>query len=55
MMDIAYNDSILSAQLAIRDAALILSYIFVNFIEVGNSPLCLDFFFIEKICIFKYF
>jgi hypothetical protein len=39
----------LAAQLAIRDSALILSYIFENFEEVGNTEKSLDLFFIEKI------
>ncbi len=48
-MEIAENDSTLAAQLAIRDSALILTYIFNNFREVGNTQLSLDLFFVEKI------
>jgi hypothetical protein len=55
MMDIADNNSIVAAQLAVRDSALILTYIFENFIEVGKLQLSLDLFFNKKISIFKYF
>jgi hypothetical protein len=42
VVETADNDSTLPAQLAKRDADLILAYIFNNYKELGDSPLSLD-------------